>query len=215
MGPFRRLARIREQSMILAAVMDPDAPLTTVDEIAKLRRSDPDALQDAILRYQHRLYRYLLRLVEDSAAAEDLFQQTWVRVMENIRRYDAQRSFEAWLFTLAHNLAIDYLRRRRPDSLNELTPSGEVRLGELVGNNPDALEQALEWERAAIVAAAMRELPAIHREVLTLRFEEDLKLEQISEIAQVPLSTVKSRLHRALDGLRTRLENRFGQGGAA
>jgi RNA polymerase sigma-70 factor (ECF subfamily) len=200
--------------MILAAAMDPDAPLTSVDEIAQLRRSDPDALQAAILRYQHRLYRYLLRFVEDSAVAEDLFQQTWVRVMENIRRYDAARSFEAWLFALAHNLAIDYLRQRRPESLDELMPSGQSRAGELVGNNPDALEQALEWERAAIVAAALRDLPAIHREVLTLRFEEDLKLEDIAEIAQVPLSTVKSRLHRALEGLRRRLENRFRRGGA-
>jgi RNA polymerase sigma-70 factor (ECF subfamily) len=201
--------------MILAAAMAGDAQFTTSDEIAKLRRGEPDALQATILRYQHRLFRYLLRFVEDSAAADDLFQQTWMRVMENIRRYDAARSFEAWLFTLAHNVAIDYLRRRRPESLDEVLPSGQSRGSGLPSENPDALEQALEWERASIVSAAMRELPAIHREVLTLRFEEDLKLEQIAEIAQIPLSTVKSRLHRALDGLRTQVEHRFGKGGTA
>jgi RNA polymerase sigma-70 factor (ECF subfamily) len=64
----------------------------------------------------------------------------------------------------------------------------------------------LEWERAEAVAAALRHLPAIHREVLTLRFEEDLKLEQMAEIVQIPLSTVKSRLRRALDGLRDSLD---------
>ncbi len=201
--------------MILAAVMDPDAPLTASEELAKLRRNDPEALQAAILRYQHRLYRYLLRVVEDSAAAEDLFQQTWIRVIENIRRYDAKRSFEAWLFVLAHNLAIDYLRRRHPESLDEIAPSGESRMTELAGTDPDALEQALEWERAGIVAAAMRRLPSIHREVLTLRFEEDLKLEQIAEIAHIPLSTVKSRLQRALQNLRRCLEHRFGKEGPA
>jgi RNA polymerase sigma-70 factor, ECF subfamily len=199
--------------MILAAAVDPDAPLATPEELAKLRRCDPEVLQATILRFQYRLYRYLVRFVEDSAAAEDLFQQTWVRVMENIRRYDPTRSFEAWLFALAHNLAIDYLRRRRPESLDEPMPSGQSR--DFAGNNPDALEQALQWERAAIVSAAMRELPAIHREVLTLRFEEDLKLEEIAEIAQIPLSTVKSRLNRALEGLRTRVENRFGPRGVA
>ena len=199
--------------MILAAAMNPDAPLAAVDEVSKLRRGDPDALAAAISRYQHRLYRYLLRFVEDPPAAEDLFQQTWMRVMENIRRYDAGRSFEAWLFSVAHNLAIDHLRKRRLESLDEILPSGRSRGDELTGTSPDALDQALEWERAGIVAAALRELPAIHREVLTLRFEEDLKLEQIASVAQVPLSTVKSRLSRALEGLRHKLENRFSQGG--
>jgi RNA polymerase sigma factor (sigma-70 family) len=70
-----------------------------------------------ISRYQHRLYRYLLRLVREPAAADDLFQQTWLRVMEKIGRYDARRNFESWLFSVAHNLAIDAWRgqaRRKP-----------------------------------------------------------------------------------------------------
>lgn len=192
--------------MVLAALMNSEATLSAVDEASKLRRGDPDALAAAISRYQHRLYRYLLRLVADPAAAEDLFQQTWVRVMESIRRYDPLRSFEAWLFSVAHNLAIDYLRKSRPESLDETMPSGQVRGDGLADTGPDALECLLEWERAEAVAAALGHLPAIHREVLTLRFEEDLKLEQMAEIVQIPVSTVKSRLRRALDGLRSSLE---------
>jgi RNA polymerase sigma-70 factor (ECF subfamily) len=192
--------------MVLAALMNTEATLSAVDELAKLRRGDPDALAAAISRYQHRLYRYLLRLVADPATAEDLFQQTWVRVMESLRRYDARRSFDAWLFAIAHNLAIDQLRKSRPESLDEMQPSGHTRADGLAETGPDALECLLEWERADAVAAAMRRLPAIHREVLTLRFEEDLKLEQMAEIVQIPLSTVKSRLRRALDGLRNCLE---------
>lgn len=198
--------------MIQAIAMNLGNPLAAPDEIARLRRGDPDALGTAISHYQKRLYRYLLRFVEDPSAAEDLFQQTWLRVLENLRRYDARRSFEAWLFSIAHNVAVDYLRQRRPQSLDDVLPSGGSRADEVAGPNPDALEQALEWERANIVSAALRELPAIHREVLTLRFEEDLKLEQIAGIAQVPLSTVKSRLGRALVGLRGNLENRFRRG---
>jgi RNA polymerase sigma-70 factor (ECF subfamily) len=191
--------------MVLAALMNSEATLSAVDEAARLRRGDPNALAAAIARYQHRLYRYLLRLVADPAAAEDLFQQTWVRVMESLGRYDSRRSFEAWLFAVAHNLAIDHLRKLRPESLDEIQPSGQTRADGLSAAGPDALECLLEWERADAVAAAMCRLPAIHREVLTLRFEEDLKLEQMAEIAQVPLSTVKSRLRRALDGLRSSL----------
>jgi RNA polymerase sigma-70 factor, ECF subfamily len=196
--------------MVLAALMNSESALSAVDEAARLRRGDPDALAAAISRYQHRLYRYLLRLVADPVTAEDLFQQTWVRVMESIRRYDARRSFEAWLFAVAHNLAIDYLRKSRPESLDEMLPSGDVRGDRLADTGPDALDCLLEWERAEAVSTALRHLPAIHREVLTLRFEEDMKLEQIAEIVQIPLSTVKSRLRRALDGLRSRLELQSG-----
>ena len=192
--------------MVLAALMNSEATLSAADEAAKLRRGDPDALSAAISRYQHRLYRYLLRLVTDPATAEDLFQQTWVRVMESLRRYDARRSFDAWLFAVAHNLAIDHLRKSLPESLDELQPSGYTRADGLAETGKDALECLLEWERADAVAAAMCRLPAIHREVLTLRFEEDLRLEQMAEIVQIPLSTVKSRLRRALDGLRNSLD---------
>jgi RNA polymerase sigma-70 factor (ECF subfamily) len=123
-----------------------------------------------------------------------------------MRSYNPARSFEAWLFSVAHNLAIDYLRKSRPESLDESLPSGQARADGLAQSAPDALECLLEWERAEAVAAALRHLPAIHREVLTLRFEEDLKLEQMAEIVQIPLSTVKSRLRRALDGLRDSLD---------
>lgn len=192
--------------MILAALMNSESTLSAVDEAARLRRGDPDALAAAISRYQHRLYRYLLRLVADPAAAEDLFQQTWMRVMESLGRYDPRRSFDAWLFAVAHNVAIDHLRKSRPESLDEMLPSGHTRGDALAESGQDALERLLEWERAEAVAAALRHLPAIHREVLTLRFEEDLKLEQMADVVQIPLSTVKSRLRRALDGLRSSLE---------
>src|SRR5215472_11061209 len=98
MGLFAEPIRIPDGSMILAAAMNPEAWSGVEDTIGRLRRGDPDALAALISRYQHRLYRYLLRLLREPAAADDLFQQTWVRVMEKIGRYDARRNFEAWLF---------------------------------------------------------------------------------------------------------------------
>ena len=74
---------------------------------------------------------------------------------------------------------------------------------------------ARDFERGAMLAACMQELPAIHREVLTLRFEEDMQLEQIAEVAGIPLSTVKSRLRRALEGLRAAMHARIPGGGRA
>ena len=204
-GLFRELIRIAGSVMILAAAMSLDR-FTGDREIARLRKGDPDAIADLVGRYQHRLYRFLVRMVGDPATAEDLFQQTWIRLMEKIGSYDARRNFEAWLFAIARNLAIDHLRRRRGISLDELDESGQAPVERLVAGGPDVLNQLLDFERGALLAAAIGELPAIHREVLTLRFEEDMKLEQIAEVAGVPLSTVKSRLHRALESLRTRIE---------
>ena len=192
--------------MILAAAMSLEG-FTGDREIARLRKGDPDAITELIGRYQHRLYRVLVRMVGDPATAEDLFQQTWIRLMEKIGSYDARRSFEAWLFAIARNLAIDHLRRRRGISLDELDDSGQAPVERLVAAGPDVLSQLLDFERGTLLAAAIGELPAIHREVLTLRFEEDMKLEQIAEVAGVPLATVKSRLHRALENLRTRIES--------
>jgi RNA polymerase sigma-70 factor (ECF subfamily) len=195
--------------MILAAAMNPEALSGVEDSIARMRRGDPDALSAVISRYQHRLYRYLLRLVREPATADDLFQQTWLRVMERIGRYDARRNFESWLFSMAHNLAVDFWRAKRGDSLDAVADSGDSPGERLPATGPDALEQLLDFERGAMLAACMNDLPAIHREVLTLRFEEDMKLEEIAEVAGIPLSTVKSRLRRALEGLREALEARF------
>jgi len=191
--------------MILAAAMSLET-FTTDREIALLKKGDPDAISEVVGRYQHRLYRFLMRLVQDPATAEDLFQQTWIRLMEKIGSYDARRNFEAWLFAIARNLAIDHLRRRRGISLDETDDSGQPPVDRLTSGGPDPLEQLLDFERGELLAAAIGDLPAIHREVLTLRFEEDMKLEQIAEVAGIPLSTVKSRLHRALDSLRARIE---------
>ena len=195
--------------MILAAAMNPEALSGAEDIIAMMRRGDPDALTAVISRYQHRLYRYLLRLVREPATADDLFQQTWLRVMEKIGRYDARRSFEAWLFSVAHNLAVDLWRAKHGESLDSGEDSGEPAGERLACGDPDALEQLLDFERGAMLAACMQGLPTIHREVLTLRFEEGMKLEEIAEVAGIPLSTVKSRLRRALEGLRAALEARL------
>ncbi len=188
-----------------------EGPVGLETELAQLRRGDPEALAALLARYQNRLYRYLLRLVRDPATAEDLFQQTWLRVVQNIRRYDPRRSFEAWLFSVARNLAIDHLRRYRPESLDETLPAGN-RAADLVPTaDPGALERVLAVERATLLAEALGELPAIYREVLTLRFEEEMTLEEIATMLDAPPSTVKTRLRRALEQLRRKLEVRFSQ----
>ena len=175
-------------------------------EMDRLRRRDLHAFDALISRYQHRLYRYLTRLVSDPAIAEDLFQQTWLRVIEKVRSYDPSRNFDSWLFAIAHNLVIDYYRQRKPRSLDE-SDTGDA--GQFLAVEPDALELFLQRERSTMLAGTVQGLPVIYREVLALRFDEDMKLEDIAHVLSIPVSTVKSRLHRALENLRHRLEGKF------
>lgn len=185
------------------------AAVTVDSELTRLRGGDVEAVAAVMERYQHRLYRYLLRLLREPATAEDVFQQTWVKVMERIGSFDPSHSFEGWLFAMARNLAIDYLRRYRPESIDEPLPSGESTRAEmLAGSGPDALLQLLAQERAARLTRAMGELPLAFREVITLRFEEEMRLEEIATVLALPLGTVKTRLHRALKHLRRTLETK-------
>jgi RNA polymerase sigma-70 factor (ECF subfamily) len=181
--------------MIYQAVFDEDLLSADPDSL-KLRRGDPAALAAAVHRYQHRLYRYFLRLVHEPALVDDLFQQTWLNVLRRIHGYDPSRSFDTWLFAIAHNAAIDALRKRPGEDIEECAiPSPAA----------DALSRAIERERSAILAEAARALPAVYREALTLRFEEGMKLEEIAEVTGVPLSTAKSRVQRAIEGMRALL----------
>lgn len=184
--------------MIYQAAINESFPVAEHTQVARLRSGDPAALADAVSLYQHRLYRYLLRLVRDRASADDLFQQTWLNVVRQLHRYDSARSFDTWLFAIAHNAAMDLLRRRPGENLDDhefALPSGA----------PDALNAVLAGERAAILAAALAELPALYREALTLRFEEGMKLEEIAEVTRAPLSTVKSRVRRGLEAMKQKL----------
>ncbi len=160
-------------------------------------------LDECVDRYQHRLYRFLLRLVKDPAAAEDLFQQTWLQVLRKQGSFDARRDFEPWLFSVARNLAVDHLRRRQPESLDEPMEASSGSHADAVPSAAlDALERLLGGERSALLLRAMDRLPALYREVLTLRFEEEMKPEQISVVLGAPVTTVKTRLARGLRQLR-------------
>jgi RNA polymerase sigma-70 factor (ECF subfamily) len=195
--------------MIWQSVARWEEPMAVDSEAVRLRRGDPEVLVSLLERYQHRLYRFLMRMVHDAATAEDLFQQTWLRVAENARKYDASRPLEPWLFSIARNAAIDHLRRVRPESLDEALPSGDTRAELLPGAQPSAVELMMGQQRSTRLLEALGELTPMYCEVVTLRFEEEMKLEEIAEVLEIPVSTVKTRLRRALDALRGKLEHRL------
>jgi RNA polymerase sigma-70 factor, ECF subfamily len=171
-----------------------------------LKRQDPELLDRLIETYQHRLMRYLMFLTNKREVAEDLFQEVWIRVLKRGSQYNGKARFDTWIFTIARNLVIDLSRKRTMASLDEMREGGEdERPFEIAQDGPSPLEQFEGREDAAELSTVMLTLEPSYREVLTLRFHEELSLEEIAVVTRAPLSTVKSRLYRGLASLKPRL----------
>ncbi|MGA3262927.1 MAG: RNA polymerase sigma factor [Terracidiphilus sp.] len=178
---------------------------------AGLKRQDAGLLDELIIRYQHRLLRYLLYLTSNRDMAEDLFQEVWMRVLVRGAQFNGQSRFDTWLFTIARNMVIDQRRKRTMASLDELFEgSGDddrPMSFEIADGEPTPFDRFSNLEDRERIAAALLQLDTIHREVLVLRFHEELSLEEIAQVTRAPLSTVKSRLYRGLAAIKPRLEH--------
>jgi RNA polymerase sigma-70 factor (ECF subfamily) len=164
-----------------------------------LRRRDPDLLDRLIEQYQHRLLRYLVYLSGNRELAEDLFQETWIRVLERGHQYDGKHEFSTWLYAVARNLTIDYLRKKSPVSLDGLMEDEERAPLEPADTRPMAWEVVQQHEQAERISAALVGIPVEYRETVVLRFQEGLALEEIATVTGAKLGTVKSRLYRGLN----------------
>ena len=175
-----------------------------------LRRRDPDLMDRLIEQYQHRLLRYLVYLAGNRELAEDLFQETWIRVLERGHQYDGKHEFSTWLYAVARNLTIDYLRKKSPlslDGINDGLMEDEGRAPlEPADTRPLAWEVVQQHEHAERISAALLSIPAEYRETVVLRFQEGLALDEIATITGTKLGTVKSRLYRGLNMLVSQLK---------
>jgi RNA polymerase sigma-70 factor, ECF subfamily len=174
-----------------------------------LKRRKAGLLEELILRYQHRLLRYLLFLTGNRETAEDLFQEVWMRVLVRGDQFNGRARFETWLFTIARNLVIDQRRKRTMNSLDELidgaTDEDRPMNVEVAAEDPTPFDHVSNLEDREKIAVALLELDTLHREVLVLRFHEELSLEEIAKVTRAPLSTVKSRLYRGLAMIKPKL----------
>jgi RNA polymerase sigma-70 factor (ECF subfamily) len=188
-----------EYDMTLAAGVSSDT-----QRIARgLRQRDVTLLHALVEQYQYRLVRYLIYLMGMHDEVDDLVQETWLRVLERGRSYDGRSRFEPWLFTIARHLAIDHMRKRRTVSL-EAEDDGESPLP--ASSDPSPFILAARTEDSQRLAQSMQTLDFIYREVLVLRFQEDLSLQEVAAVIGAPVSTVASRIYRGLQTLREQLE---------
>ena len=176
---------------------------------AWLKRQDAGLLDELIVRYQHRLMRYLLYLTGNREMSEDIFQEVWMRVLVRGAQFNGRARFDTWLFAIARNLVIDQKRKKTMTSLDELFEGGSEddrpMSFEITDGEPTPFDRFANLEDRERIAAGLLKLDMIYREVLVLRFHEELSLEEIAKVTHAPLSTVKSRLYRGLAAIKPRL----------
>jgi len=166
--------------------------------MARLQAGDEPALAQLMQRYQGPLYGFLSRRV--GSAADDVFQETWIRIVRARERFDTERRFAAWLYQIANNLCRD--RYRRVDAMRRAVDSFRVE-DETLREAPESPALAGQDAMRARVLA----LPDRLREVLVLRYYEDLGEEEMSRVLGVPRGTIKSRLHAAVKALRENMRD--------
>jgi len=187
-------------------------PLNTTAEtetakIARgLRERDIRLLADLVERNQRRLVRYLLYLIGRRDYAEDLAQETWIRVLQRGSQYNGRQRFEPWLFAIARNLAIDNLRKKRKGVEAASLPDNRDEILLVSSTGPSPFEAAARSEDAIRLAGQLQILSPLYREALLLRFQEELSLAEIAQVLGAPVTTVTSRIYRGLAALRSAFE---------
>ena len=169
---------------------------------------DSSAFDMLYERYRRPLYGYLQNLLRgEQANADDIFQRTWLKAIDNLHKYEDREKFSAWLMRIAHNLTVDYFRRaeRRAEEVFDEAyadkPDGT--LFQRTARSPGEELEESELEKA--IRDAVQELPPELREVFLLR-QEDVPFREIAEIQNCSINTCLARMRYALDKLRARLQ---------
>src|ERR1700747_1370314 len=187
---------------------------TETAKIARgLRERDMELLADLVERCQHRLVRYLLYLTGRREDAEDLAQETWIRVLQRGSQYNGRQRFDPWLFAIARNLAIDYLRKKRRAVQTASLPDDRDEILLVPSSDPSPFEAAARSEDAMGRAGRLQILTPLYREALLLRFQEDLSLAEVAQVLGAPITTVTSRIYRGFAALRSAFEEGDSHGG--
>jgi len=177
--------------------------------VATAARGVEGSFEELVKRYQRPISAYVYRMVGDYDAALDLTQEIFIKIYASLSRYRPEFKFSTWIYKIAHNAAIDHLRRSsgRERSLTGGTDAEHYELPlESEGLSPE--QQSEREERRSEIEMVVRSLPTAYRELIVLRHSQDLTYEEIVEVTALPLGTVKNRLFRAREMMRQQFINR-------
>lgn len=177
------------------------------NEEAMARAVQSDPFEHIVHRYHRPVTAFIYRMVGDYETALDLTQEVFLKVYAALDRYDERFKFSTWLFKIASNHTIDYLRKQthRTHSLDAVEENSEIHPPELISPEPSPERQSILRERRALIEAAIAELPLPYRQVIVLRHVAELSYEEIAQVTGLPLGTVKNRIFRAREAIRKKL----------
>jgi RNA polymerase sigma-70 factor (ECF subfamily) len=188
--------------------------LSDQEVIEHARQGRESAFRELIGRYERPVFSLIYRLVRDRERAEDLSQDTFIKVLNHLDRYDPSYKFSSWIFKIAHNTALDHLRRREPETLSidgspHARTAAEVEATTLTPASTDESPEdyASSRELGQEIEVAIGRLRAEYRTAIMLCHVEGRPYEEIAHIMDVPLGTVKTYIHRARNELRKQLEH--------
>src|SRR6476660_6649067 len=199
--------------MPAGSLSPPLSGLTDPAVVEQARKGSEAAYRELLTRYERPVFSLIFRMVRDREMAEDLAQETFVKVLNNIDRYSPDFKFSSWLFKIANNLTIDHLRRRRVDTISiEGAPdavtaeSAKATSISIVAGDESPLAELESRELGQSIERAIAKLRPEYRACILLRHVEDRSYEEIAEIVKLPLGTVKTYIHRARHELRAALD---------
>ncbi|MTT31495.1 RNA polymerase sigma factor SigW [Terrilactibacillus sp. BCM23-1] len=178
--------------------------------IKKIKKGDHLAFAEVVDMYKNGVYNICLRMVGNRQEAEDLSQEAFIRAYTKIDKYDVERKFSTWLYRIATNLSIDYLRKKKPNVyLDADLPGTEdfTLKSQLADGEPLPEESIVNSETQALIQQEINQLPLKYRSAIVLKYIQDMNLKEISEILNIPVGTVKTRIHRGREALRKRLRH--------
>jgi RNA polymerase sigma-70 factor (ECF subfamily) len=187
-------------------------PRTDARIAADVLAGDTEAFAVLVDRHQRRVFNVVLRMVGDRAEAEDLSQEIFCKLFQNLDRYDPSLPLENWLVRIASNHTLNWLERRRLPTIPIDAAGGPspFREGEPRDRGPSPAEHAERGELRDIVVAALQRLPANLRLVFVLKYMEEYTSEEVAELVDVPRNTAKTWIFRAREALRAELGQRLG-----
>ena len=189
------------------------ANLPDADVVALAQQGRELAYRELIRRYERPVFSLVIRMVRDRATAEDLAQETFIKVLNHIDKYVPEFKFSSWLFKIANNLAIDHLRKRQLptvsiDGAPDATTASQVEATafEIASGDESALDELEARELGSAIERAIARLRPEYRSCIMLRHVEGRSYEEIAATLDLPLGTVKTYIHRARHELRKALE---------
>ena len=162
-----------------------------------------DGFEELVRRYQRPITGYVFRMVGEYESALDVTQEVFIKVYNSLHKYSSEYKFSTWLYRIAHNAAVDHLRRNSvtPQSLEAENADGSYQIQiESRASSPEQDRERSEWRTE--IDSVVRTLPTAYRDLIMLRHGQDMSYDEIAEVTGLPLGTVKNRLFRARELMR-------------